>query len=217
MPTKSKRRAFSPKKKKKNCKTLWFYRTNLFGFYRASPKKSPTSILNKYPKAQSKPILKKKKTKQKNQQQPKPNTNTRPPQSSNGKAKAKPKIRNPKEKNLINDNALCLRLKPHHQAHRCDAAMTPSLETRAIKLGSSIRDRSNWIKACDIDWERERESSVYVTPIGLELATPQGILHFTSLSFSLLIFGFCCGVWAVLFGDRDLSFFLNWFSLFQSL
>ena len=74
-----------------------------------------------------------------------------PPQSSNGKAKAKPKIRNPKEKNLINDNALCLRLKPHHQAHRCDAAMTPSLETRAIKLGSSIRDRSNWIKACDID------------------------------------------------------------------
>ena len=40
------------------------------------------------------------------------------PQSSNGNAKAKPKIRNPKEKNLIKDNALRLRLKPHHQAHR---------------------------------------------------------------------------------------------------
>ena len=35
---------------------------------------------------------------------------------------------------------------------------------------------------------------------------PQGILHFTSLSFSLLIFGFCCGLWS----KRESSFSLNW-------
>ena len=50
----------------------------------SKPKKSPTSILNKYPKAQPKRILKKKKKKK---NQPKPNTNMCPPQSSNGKAK----------------------------------------------------------------------------------------------------------------------------------
>ena len=51
-------------------------------------------------------------------------------QSSNGKAKAKPKIRNltePKEKNLINDNALCLHLKPHHQPHQRSTATVPPL------------------------------------------------------------------------------------------
>ena len=81
----------------------------------------------------------------------------RPPQSSNGKAKAKPKIRNPKEKNLIKDNALRLRLKPHHQAHRHNTAMAPLPETRATKLGSAseIRDRrsvrSDQIRACNAD------------------------------------------------------------------
>ena len=95
--------------------------------------------------------------------------------------------------------------------------MTPSLETRAIKLGSSIRDRSNWIKACDIDWERERESSVYVTPIGSELATPQGILHFTSLSFSLLVFGFCYGMWCGLWSETERVRALFLFELILSL
>ena len=79
----------------------------------------------------------------------------RPPQSSNGNAKAKPKIRNPKEKNLIKDNALCLHLKPHHRAHRCNAAMAPPPKTRATELGSAseIRDRrsvrSDQIRACN--------------------------------------------------------------------
>ena len=121
----------------------------MFGFYRASPKKkSPTSILNKYPKAQPKRILKLKKKK-------KTNTNTRLPQSSNANAKAKPKIRNPKEKNLIKDNALRLCLKPHHQAHRRDTAIVPLPETRATELGSGIRDRR-----------------LEISPIESELATP---------------------------------------------
>ena len=48
---------------------------------------------------------------------------------------------------------------------------------------------------------------------------PQGILHFASLSFSLLIFGFCCGVWTVLFWEREreressLSFWIDSLSL----
>ena len=99
-------------------------------FTEQAQKKSLTSILSKYPKAQPKHILKKK---NKN-----PNTNTRPPQSSNGNAKAKPKIRNPKEKNLIKDNALRLRLKPHHQALRLDAATAPLPETQAIELESAL-------------------------------------------------------------------------------
>ena len=75
------------------------------------------------------------------------------PQSSNGNAKAKPKIRNPKEKNLIKDNALRLRLKPHHQAHRRDTATAPLPKTRATKLGlaSEIEDRFDQIRACDAD------------------------------------------------------------------
>ena len=115
-------------------------------FTKQAQKKSPKSILNKYLKAQPKRILKKKKKKQ----QPKPNTNTCPPQSSNGNTKVKPKIRNPKEKNLLKDNALRLRLKPHHQAHRCDTAMTPLPETQAIELGSASE----------------------INPIESELATP---------------------------------------------
>ena len=138
-------------------------------FTKQAQKKSPTSILNKYPKAQPKRILKNNIYKK---NQPKPNTNTRPPQSSNGNAKAKPKIKNPKEKNLIKDYALRPSLKPHHQAHRCDAVTAPPPETRAIELGSALEigDQSNWIKACDAD--RERESSVYATPIESELAMP---------------------------------------------
>ena len=42
-----------------------------------------------------------------------------------------------------------------------------------------------------------------------------------SLSFSLSIFEFCCGLWCGLWfeteRERELSFFLNWFSLFKSL
>ena len=107
----------------------------------------------------------------------------RPPQSSNGNAKAKPKIRNPKEKTLIKDNALRLHLKPHHQAHRRDMATAPLPETRAIELGSTSEIGPIGLELA-MPIERERESSVYATSIGSELATPQGILHFTSL-FSL--------------------------------
>ena len=93
MPAKSKRIAFSPKKKKKIVKPYDFTEQICLDFTEQTQKKCPTSILNKYPKAQPKRILKKKKKKT--------NTNTRPLQSSSGNAKAKPKIRNPKEKNLI--------------------------------------------------------------------------------------------------------------------
>ena len=59
------------------------YRTNLFGFYRASPKKKPNINPKQIPKGPTQKYSQK--TKKKNQ--PKPNTNTRSPQSSNGKAK----------------------------------------------------------------------------------------------------------------------------------
>ena len=141
--------------------------------------------------------------------------------------KLKPKIRNPKEKNLIKDNPLYLCLKPHHQAHRCDATMAPPPETQTTELGSGIRDRRSEIGPIGLELATstkrespvyatltERERSVYATPIRLELATPQGILlHFTSLSFSLLIFGFCCGLscglWSETERERELSFFLK--------
>ena len=72
--------------------------------------------------------------------------------------------------------------------------------------------------------KRERESSVYATPIGSKIATPQGILHFASL-FSLF---FSLNLWVLLWTvvwtvvwdwerEKVLSFFLNWFSLFKSL
>ena len=141
-------------------------------FTEQAQKKSLTSILSKYPKAQPKHILKKK---NKN-----PNTNTRPPQSSNGNAKAKPKIRNPKEKNLIKDNALRFRLKPHHQALRLDAATAPLPETQATELGSALEIGPI---GSELAMLTEKESSMYVTPIGSKLATPQGILHFTSLFY----------------------------------
>ena len=60
MPAKSKCIAFSPKK---NCKTLWFTEQICLDFTEQAQKKNPTSILNKYPKAQPKSILKKQKTK----------------------------------------------------------------------------------------------------------------------------------------------------------
>ena len=100
-------------------------------------------------------------------------------------------------------------LKPHHQAHRRDAATAPPPKTRATVLGSAseIEDqrsvRSDQSLRCRL---RERESSVYATPIELELAMPQGILHFTSL-FSLLIFEFCCGLWSETEGERALFLF----------
>ena len=111
---------------------------------------------------------------------------------------------------LINDNAR-LHLKPHHQAHRCDAATTPLPETRAPKLGCWIGHRR-----------------LEIGPIGLEIATPtlglesflasnastcccsprrrpsglpQGILHYFSLFFSLNLWVLLIsyGVWTVLF------------------
>ena len=63
-------------------------------FTEQAQKKGPTSILNKYPKAQPKRILKKKIKKKKQ----KPNMNTRPPQSSNDKAKANLKSETLKKK-----------------------------------------------------------------------------------------------------------------------
>ena len=121
------------------------------------------------------------------------------------------KIRNPKEKNLTKDNPLRLRLKPHHQAHRRDVATTPPLETRATELGSGIKDRRLEISliGSELATPTERESSMYATPIGSELAMPQGILlHFTSLAFSLLIFGFCCGLWSETERERERALFL---------
>ena len=60
----------------------------------SKPKKSPTSILNKYPKAQPKRILKKKKKKKTNQ-----NPIRICIRLNHQMVKLKPKIRNPKEKN----------------------------------------------------------------------------------------------------------------------
>ena len=104
-----------------------------------------------------------------------PNTNTRPPQSSNGNAKAKPKIRNPKEKNLIKDNAIRLRLKPHHQAHRLNAATTPPPKTQATELGSALEigpiglefvmliERERELSVCDADRIKACDTSRYFT------------------------------------------------------
>ena len=64
MPAKSKRIAFSPKKKKKIVKPYDFTEQICLDFTEQTQKKSPTSILNKYPKAQPKRILKKKKKNQ---------------------------------------------------------------------------------------------------------------------------------------------------------
>ena len=63
MPAKSKRIAFSPKKK--IVKPYDFTEQICLDFTEQAQKKSPTSILNKYPKAQPKRILKKKKKKKK--------------------------------------------------------------------------------------------------------------------------------------------------------
>ena len=127
---------------------------------------------------------------------------------------------------LINDNAH-LRIKPHHQAYRCNAVTAASLETRATKLG--------W-------WISHRRSEI--DPIGSKLATltlglesflasdtstccrglrrcpsslPRGILHYFSLFFSLNLWVLliCCGVWTVLFWERErsLSFWIDSLSL----
>ena len=99
----------------------------------------------------------------------------RPPQSSNGNAKAKPKIRNPKEKNLIKDNALRLRLKPHHQAHRLDVATAPPPETQATELGLALEigpiglefamltKRERGLSVCDADRIKACDASRYFT------------------------------------------------------
>ena len=94
-----------------------------------------------------------------------------PPQSSNGNAKAKPKIRNPKEKNLIKDNALRLRLKPHHQAHRRNTATAPLPKTREQSLDWHRRSKIGSIRL-ELVTLTERKSSVCATLIRLELATP---------------------------------------------
>ena len=60
----------------------------------SKPKKSPTSILNKYPKAQPKRILKKKKKKKTNQNPIRIHVRL-----NHQMVKLKSKIRNPKEKN----------------------------------------------------------------------------------------------------------------------
>ena len=172
------------------------YRTNLFGFYRASPKKKPNINPKQIPKLRPNPKVFSKNKKKKTNQNP-IRIHVR---LNHQMVKLKSKIRNPKEKNLTKDNPLRLRLKPHHQAHRRDVATTPPLETRATELGSGIRDWRSEIGPIGSEHATptERESLVYATLIGSELAMPQGILlHFTSLSFSLLIFGFCCGLWSV--------------------
>ena len=76
----------APQKKKIIIKPYDFTEQICLDFTEQAQKKGPTSILNKYPKAQPKRILKKKIKKKKQKQ--KPNMNTRPPQSSNDKAKA---------------------------------------------------------------------------------------------------------------------------------
>ena len=171
------------------------YRTNLFGFYRASPKKKPNINPKQIPKGPTQKYSQKTKKKKTNQNPIRIHVRL-----NHQMVKLKSKIRNPKEKNLTKDNPLRLRLKPHHQAHRRDVATTPPPETRATELGSGIRDWRSEIGPIGSEHATptERESLVYATLIGSELAMPQGILlHFTSLSFSLLIFGFCCGLWSV--------------------
>ena len=64
------------------------------------------------------------------------------------------------------------------------------LELATPMLGLESFLTSNASTCCHGPWRR---------PSGL----PQDILHFTSLSFFLLIFGFCCGVWTVLFWERE--------------
>ena len=127
---------------------------------------------------------------------------------------------------LINDNAH-LRIKPHHQAYRCNAVTAASLETRATKLGWWISHRRSEIDSIG--------SKLAMLTLGLEsfLASdastccrglwrcpsslPRGILHYFSLFFSLNLWVLliCCGMWTVLFWERErsLSFWINSLSL----
>ena len=88
----------APQKKKIIIKPYDFTEQICLDFTEQAQKKGPTSILNKYPKAQPKRILKKKIKKKKQKQKQKPNMNTRPPQSSNDKAKANLKSETLKKK-----------------------------------------------------------------------------------------------------------------------
>ena len=100
------------------------YRTNLFGFYKASPKKKPNINPKQIPKGPTQKYSQKTKKKKTNQNPIRIHIRL-----NHQMVKLKPKIRNPKEKNLTKDNPLRLRLKPHHQAHRRDAMTVPPLET----------------------------------------------------------------------------------------
>ena len=98
---------------------------------------------------------------------------------------------------LINDNAICLHLKSHHQAHRRDAVTAPPPETRAIKLGLGIGDQSDRIKACDADtWPRIlprlRRLDVLSRPSASPLRPPS---RYFTLYFSLF---FSLNLWVLL-------------------
>ena len=101
---------------------------------------------------------------------------------------------------LINDNAH-LRLKRHHQAHRRDMATTPLPETWVTGLGWWIdHRRSVRLDQSLRHWCLTSNPSSPSTPWRVAAAlsaAPQASLKvfyttsLSSLSFSLLIFGFC--------------------------
>ena len=131
--------------------------------------------------------------------------------------KSKPKIRN------FSYNAH-LRLKPHHQAYRCDAATAPPPETRATELGWWISHRRS-IRSDQSLRRRCLASNPSSPPMPRRVAVAFGaalqaslkVFYTTSLSFSLLIFGFCsfaveCGLFCF---ERERALFL--FELILSL
>ena len=129
---------------------------------------------------------------------------------------------------LINDNA-CLCLKPPHQAHRRNATTAPLPKTWATEIGLWIDHRRSEIGSIRSElatptlglksFLASDALTCYHGPRHRPSNLPQGILHYFSLFFSLNLWVLliCCGVWTVLFWERELSFFLNWFSLFKSL
>ena len=87
-----------------------------------------------------------------------------------------------------------------------------------IDQPSKIGDRSNRIRACDADagpqsFLTSDASWCYRGPRRRPSGLPQGILHYFSLFFSLNLWVLliCCGVWIVLFWEREsfLSFWID--------
>ena len=130
---------------------------------------------------------------------------------------------------LINDNTR-LRLKPHHQAHRHDAVTAPLPRTRVTELGWWIGHRRS-VRSDQSLRHQCLASNPSSPPMPQCAAATLGATHqaslkvfyttsLSSLSFSLLIFGFCsfaveCGLTGLFYSKREssLSFWTDSFSL----